>query len=76
MEQKTAMRDIKKKYTLGIAQQLWKCCREIRYAGLNPRLYDVLSGFNSTTEQVERWVVIRLSKKWSEHILQQIISDK
>lgn len=66
----------KVKYKLGKAQELWKCCREVRYAGLSPKVGDVLTGLNTNTNMMEKWLVLKVAKEWSNHIVQEIISEK
>lgn len=67
------MGKITKGYKVGKAQTLWKCCREIRIQ--TPKELGVIyEGFNTISQQHEKWMLIKIDKSdHNNNILQQIL---
>lgn len=56
----------------GIAQKLYKCCREIRIQGGNMIVNGVYTGFNTLTDEEEKWVCLKAAKDYNDNVLQRI----
>jgi hypothetical protein len=63
---------LKKRYKFGKAQTLSKCCREIRIGRIK-EVGDIESGYNTITNQHEKWVCIKIGKPGSNFMSSTIM---
>ena len=59
----------------GKSQKLWKCCREIRIQGANMIINGIYTGYNTLTEEEEKWLCLKISKDYNDNILQRIYTN-
>ena len=64
-----------KKYKTGRAQPAWKCCRMIRISPPN-KVGQIEDVFNTTTDEMESWMCIKVNKNLMDNILQRIYYEK
>ena len=48
---------------VGGVQRIEQCCREVRLGATPCKLDDVLSGWNTLSDEYEEWQVIQVNKK-------------
>lgn len=76
---KSELKKALKGYKRGKCQGLDKCCRDVRIGAICASLYAIIHGFNTITEQVETWIIIKMPKpnhKQSERVLMQIFNKQ
>jgi hypothetical protein len=67
------MKNMKKiKYKYGKCQPVWKCCREIRIQLPND-LNEIYEGFNTITNENEKWKLICKKTNYNYNIMQKIL---
>lgn len=57
----------------GVAQKLSKCCREIRMQAGNMSVNSIYTGYNTLTNEEEKWLCLKVKKDYNDNILQRLI---
>lgn len=66
-----SMSKLTKGYKTGVAQPVWKCCRQIRLSTPN-KLGEIYEGLNTLTDEYEYWMCIKVTMNFNDNIMQRI----